>query len=87
MTPEERLITAAKTVAKMKHLHTIADKFVREQWDARRAAVAAIEKEYNVTCDVAKTGREVTYQRLSAAQREYDKALIAIHKATLEEKP
>ena len=87
MTPEKRLIFAAKTVARTKHLHEAADKAVKKQWAARCAALAAVEKECNAACAAVRKGRETTYQNLSAAQIEYDDALVAFHLAAVEVQP
>ncbi len=84
MTPEERLIFAAKAVARTKQLHKAADKIVSKRWAIRHAVLAAVVKKHDAICAATRRSREATYQNLSAAQREYDDALVAFHLAAVE---
>ncbi len=84
MTPEDRLIKAAKAVARSKQSHEAADKIVKKRWAIRHAVLAAVVKKQDAIYDATRRGRETTYQNLSAAQREYDDALVAFHLAAVE---
>lgn len=82
MTPEERLVQSAKAVAKMKRAYTMADKALSKLWHERNEEAAAVDKKHNALCDAGRLDKGTTYQHLRAAQKEYEKALIAIHKAS-----